>query len=433
MMEDVFERRTKDMVDSCKLVTKTAHLPTFAVDDDGFPLPGPVVKYYRTQMTYLGTNGEQKHWTQADLAKQLQISVIQVRRMENNNQYLDSMDRRKTLATLLNIPPVLLGLASIGQLRNIMQNNTAAPKNTVNIVTHTKFDNNAEVQLYRDVLPIFKDTFEQYKLDALMLERWIGRMKHFLDHTGNKKDALQLLVQYHVLAGKVYSQDTFNQKRAMYHLNAATRVATLLDDTELKVFSHHHAGELYLVSKDLMLAKNELETALALSKHVNPQVKGRVLTFTALTYAMTRTDGSDAVYAQRLLGEAEKCALSPGDTTLMKFDTLQYLVDKADTQITLGLYAQAQRTLEETESCSDNGIRKNAYLQILQAECYIKQKRPEYEAAAGTLYQVLSENIRVKYYVDYVARLHILLARGSYGKAPDVVELGQMLRGRKVR
>src|SRR5581483_6454548 len=97
-----------------------AHLPQFEIGSDGYPLPGKVVKYYREQMTYVDREGREKHWTQADLARVLGLQETMVNLMEKHDKGLDSIERRRTLSTILRIPPVLLGLGSLDQIVEIV-------------------------------------------------------------------------------------------------------------------------------------------------------------------------------------------------------------------------------------------------------------------------------------------------------------------------
>jgi transcriptional regulator with XRE-family HTH domain len=64
-------------------------------------------------MKYRDRDGKEKHWTQTELAQRLGITEVMVNIMENQNKGLDSLERRRTLATILRIPPVLLGLGSL--------------------------------------------------------------------------------------------------------------------------------------------------------------------------------------------------------------------------------------------------------------------------------------------------------------------------------
>lgn len=72
---------------------------------DGYPCPEEVIWYYRKQKIVNGIP-----WTQADLAKALDISEKSAWSMENHNGGLNSFDRRAKLVNILNIPPVLLKL-----------------------------------------------------------------------------------------------------------------------------------------------------------------------------------------------------------------------------------------------------------------------------------------------------------------------------------
>lgn len=101
--------------------------------------PGRVVKWFRERMIYEDQQtGKRKHWTQDDLARMVGLTKVQVCNMENHNEGLDSIERRKTLATILKIPPVLLGLASLDEIVEIVtgqeQNAGKAKRTKVNIL-----------------------------------------------------------------------------------------------------------------------------------------------------------------------------------------------------------------------------------------------------------------------------------------------------------
>ncbi len=99
-------------VDIRELLTQ-AGLPQFEIEIDGSLIqvkqPGRVVKYYREQMIYTDREGKVRHWTQAELAQRLDLSEVQVCNMENHNQGLDSIERRRILITILRIPPCCWG------------------------------------------------------------------------------------------------------------------------------------------------------------------------------------------------------------------------------------------------------------------------------------------------------------------------------------
>ncbi|MGH2507450.1 MAG: hypothetical protein ACRDHZ_08625 [Ktedonobacteraceae bacterium] len=145
---------------------------------------------------------------------------------------------------------------------------------------------------------------------------------------------------------------------------------------------------------------------------------------------LTNSD-NDRSYARDLLDKAEKYILSNKDNTFIRFDAVPYLECKSETLVALKRYQLALECIDETDdytSTRPNIMRNVEYLKILRAECYIKQKKHEYEEALRILSQVLDTNKHIRYYVDYVTRLHKLIAASSYGNAPDVVDLGMTLR-----
>lgn len=403
-------------------------IPQFDSDQDGFPMTGQVVRYFRYRMSYTDKTGKVHSWTQAQLAKKLDVSERVIRDMEAHNKYMDSIDRRRLLSKLLNIPPALLGLATLDQLHNIISSNDTGANAKQQTTNRTRsISTNEEVQLYRDTLPVFKSSYDSSELQAATIETWIKRI------ASNKptNDVLEMLVAYHVLAGRLYTHDSAQWQKAMQHMNAAIQLAARVNSTELSTYAHHHKAEMFLIQKNLFQARDEIEHAVSLASNINnPQVAGRVFTYSALIHAMTGSTDADTLYVQKQLQRAEKCVGMQGDQTFMMFDKGQFLIDKADTLISLGLYPQAYTTLNDyvASSSADNKIRRKSYLQILQAELAIKQRKPEYELATDTLSSVLEENSGIQYYRDYVSRLLKLIRASNYGNAPDVVELMMQLR-----
>lgn len=403
-------------------------MPTFQLNEQGFPIPGKVIRYYRERMTYTDSDGNVRRWTQADLAKRLNVSEITVRLMETQSKYLTTIERRRAIAMLLNIPSALLGLASLEELQRIMQGDQAeqparsTPKSAV--------DPN-EIQLYKDALHVFKNEYDQGELAPQTVESWITRMHSTVEHIPGKsqKDILAVLAQYHIIAASTYYNDLQDWPKAVDHLNIAKQLASTLDHNELLAVACYHTGEMYLNQRKAQLARIELDHALSLSKHASPQVKGGVSTYVALSHALTCVDEADRQYVRQLLNEAEKYASGNLDSNaLIKFDSIQYLDNRADTLISLKRYSAALECIDEAEEYLYTRKRGIEYLKILRAECYIKQRNPEYEQATMLLAEILESNQHIQYYVNYVARLYKLVATSPYGKAPDVVDLGMALR-----
>lgn len=408
---------------------KQAGLPNFVLGANGFPLPGPVVRYYREHMLYTDTDGNTKHWTQIDLAQRLNLSERTIRLMESENKFLDSLEKRQTLATLLKIPPVLLGLASFEQLidaANLKQTTPSAP----HVALQKAGIGEEEVHLYRDALPVLTEAYDQNTLKSSIIEAWIERITKNVDSLDNKQKniVVELLIRYHILAGRFYSNCAMNWIKATNHFNTATQLTKIGGNPDLKALIYRYIGSMYLNQKNELLAENVFDRATMFAKDVSPHVMGHVLGYTALTHAMTGTSIADTTSVHKLLEQAETCALDTGNSDLIVYDTFTYLRDKADTLITLKEYKAARDALEDAEYYLSNKKNNASYLRILQSECYIKQKQPEYEEAVKLLSQVLEASSNVRYYVKYVARLHKLITTSPYGNSPDVADVGMRLR-----
>src|SRR5205823_4656326 len=94
--------------------------PAFAAGADGFPCPEQVIRHYRSQKR----KADGKAWTQRDLAQVLGKQELAIRDMELRGTGLNDISRRRFLAHLFDIPPILLGLVATPQ-QSITREQTA--------------------------------------------------------------------------------------------------------------------------------------------------------------------------------------------------------------------------------------------------------------------------------------------------------------------
>ena len=417
--------------DRLRSLLKRAGLPGLEIGDDGFPVPGLVIRYYRERMTYADNEGHIKHWTQADLAKRLHMSELSVRYMETRNTGLDSIERRRILATLLHIPPILLGLAAFDELEVMLHG-----ERSTSLISHGSTRKNVsddEIQLYKDALSVFRDAYDKRTLELPTIEAWITRIADSVAFVPEcqQTELLAMLCEYHMIAARRYFHDIQNWSVATTHLTTTKQMANFIKRDDLRTLAYYYTGEMYLEQGNVSVARDELDIAVTLSKSTTPQIKGRALTYSALVHAMTAADLADNIYIQQCLQKAENCITPNIDvTSRMTFDTMRYLEDKADTLIVLKQYGKAAEALEEAEDILIFKQNAREYLSILQAECSIKQKRPEYGRAIVLLNNVLERNREYPrlYHVNYANRLYKLLATSSYGNAPEVADLGLAIR-----
>lgn len=416
--------------DGFSKLLKKAGLPEFSMGEDGFPVPGQVIRCYREQMVYTDRCDKVRCWTQADLARRLNLSELSVRYMETRNTGLDSIERRRVLASLLKIPPALLGLSSLEDLPENFDKYIQAPTNVQN--SHGK--NVGNVQLYRDAFTVYSLQHNTYTAqDALLdIEQWITRIQADLSGVQSQQQAelSSILWNFHALSAKIYGEDLCQWKPAFEHLNASLEIATALNNCDLQASSLYRSGAVYVARKNLALAKSSIDGALSYMKKAQDHIKGAVCVDAALIYASTSTDMGGVTYAHRLLDQAELYISKPVNDGVMNFSVGKYHLIKARTLIALNRPGKALECLEDAQSdITPNERRRLAFLDIMWAECYTKMKRAEYDKAVNLLMEALitSKAIKSTFNITHISRLYKIVSESAYGNSPEIADLGMQL------
>lgn len=198
--------------------------------------PGLVIKAFRERMIYEDQlTGKLKHWTQQDLGNLLGLTKVQICNMENHNEGLDSIERRKALATILKIPPVLLGLASLDAIVDLAvgHDTVIAQKENIeqtNLGTDTIEQYQTMLKAYEVVYAkgLTYDKVYDIEKTAKLIVKNAKNAK-----TDIKGRVLRILWDYELLCASVYGSDLRNWHKAFEHLDNALEVATHLEDSEL--------------------------------------------------------------------------------------------------------------------------------------------------------------------------------------------------------
>jgi transcriptional regulator with XRE-family HTH domain len=399
-------------------------LPQFEMGSDGYPIPGRVVKHYREMMKYTDRRGRERHWTQKDLAEKLGISEIMVNLMEKHNQGLDSIERRRVLATILKIPPVLLGLDSLDHIVELATGQHA-PIQTAS-TNHPDYQNTYNVykKMYHDGLSymILRDIEAQAK----QLEDGIKN-----NHLDDKELSLHLLWQYEVLCAKIFSADVSDWAKTFEHIDNAKDIATYLDDRDLQAASLCYSAIFHFRQGRIGAAKMDIDGAATYAKGSLPQTRGIICSKSACIYAESDTSTSGIVLAQSMLDKAEKLTESREDRATISFGKDDFYLDKAYVLNRLNRHAKSLEMLEDAERyVQAAGKRHSVFLEIKKAQCYIEQKKPEYEQAIWMLLNAVetSKEIKVARNMEQVNKLYEKLAASSYAKSPDVADLGMQIQ-----
>lgn len=402
-------------------------LPDFRREKHGFPYPGPVVRYYRLKMKYTDGDGKKKHWTQSELGKLLDLSEASVRMMETQSKFLDSIERRRLLADILKIPPILLGLGSFAELEQLLSKKPDALSTSIS--TKSPVITTETANLYKDAFQIYSTSHSAGSIgdSTKDIETWITRIEGDIPRSGKLQAELsQTLWGFHYLLAKVYGNDLEKYPPSFSHLNSAMTLANALGNSDMKASTMYLSAEIHFAEQSIALAKSDMVAAVDYAKGASSGVKAGVYTYAALAFALTRSDLSDAVYTEKLLEQAGNHAHSKMDVPFLRMDYGKFLMDSADVLISLGRYGKALEYLDRAEEYIDpSRPRRYAQTQILRAESTIKSKRPDYEYAVSLLMEALriGQSVHSSYTIGYVRRLYRLLADSNFYSNPQLAQL----------
>src|SRR5216683_5160895 len=409
-----------------------AGLPQFELGQDGYPLPGKVVKYYREQMKYRERDGKEKRWTQTELAQRLDLSEVQVCNMENHNQGLDSLERRRTLITILRIPPVLLGLGSLDLIVEIAAGKDAIiPKQAS---TKRAKVNKDTIKLYQNTLSIYDTLYDKGLSYASMhdMDKWITRVERDVKYINieDKNALLRVLWDYEILCAKIYGSDLQNWNKTFEHVDNAREIATVLDNRDLQAASLYTSSIYHFRQGRLGLAKMDIDGALMYTKGGLSQIIGNIYSHNACVHA-DDTSLSGIKLVQDSFDKAEKYTDVKSELGTIYFGKDEYLLDRAYTLVDLERPAKALELIEDAERYIDlSRKRQLVFMDVLRAKCYINLKKPEYEQAVQLLGEAIedSKELRVARNIDHIQKIYRKLLASPYGNSPDVTDLGLMLR-----
>jgi len=410
-----------------------AHLPQFEIGSDGYPLPGKVVKYYREQMTYVDREGREKHWTQADLARVLGLQETMVNLMEKHDKGLDSIERRRTLSTILRIPPVLLGLGSLDQIVEIVtgqEQNANKPIRT-NITIY-------DIKKYQDTFKVYDFLFAEgltYR-NMAAIEHAIKRIRTDLACTSieSRRDLLKVLYDFELLCAKIYGSDFTNWRKTFEHIDNAVEIATLLDDRDLQAVSLYYSSEYHYRQGKLGLARVNIDGALLYSKGALPQTRAAIYAQDAML-RISDTSSSQILISEKMYEGSERLSVIKTDNKSLKFGKGSFFIYRAYALIEMNRPVKALEYLDDAErSINPSKKRLLLYLETERARCYIQKKKPEYEQATIVLKRAIatSRNIYVGQNIRRIEKLYLKLKGSSYGNSPDIVELGQEIQELKL-
>lgn len=294
----------------------------FTRQEDGWPHAGEVIREYRrlrnvSAETLASRYGEElaKHFGKGAGTK---ITARWILKMEQKNQIPTDIGRRRILANLLDIPPFLLGLASLeGAIpRQIVQARVPS------LLASASFD----LEWYsKDARMLWQLHYAQTAQDALpdLLDRIHSLVPIQRDAKGSLgKHLSELLNSYYRLAATIL-RDRGNFEKAYFFANESVSVAkgigTDLYASQIVAASQYTRGVVNFAwgvfgdrvkqgyigfqKEKVQEALFDFEMAL---KYASPQMKGIIYSEMARAKALVASSPTDITIALTLLENAER-------------------------------------------------------------------------------------------------------------------------------
>ncbi len=399
--------------------------PAFDTSPDGFPCPGQVVRHFR--QTKLKADG--KPWTQRDLAQVLDKQELAIRDMELRDIGLNDISRRRFLAHLFDIPPLLLGLATIPQQCsvNIQPTSTFAPK-VESTLEHVGLEEvrNKLTRFWtknacapQDVLitiePLMKRLYEQYPT--------IPSHEHL--------EIVTNLCELHIHAANIL-RDRGKFRKSLEHLNKTKDLNTLLKDDELQADMLYRRGGVYMEKGEVSLALDDYHDAEHVLTNVSPPLQAAVLLETALSEARVATSQQQRMAALKKLDRAghiirvEHTEAGRERRPYLNVDIERYHLDRSATLIAVGVPKEAQEELNLLSPSNLTG-RRLVYHMILQAQACFCLKEYAQAAILAEESLPLVRTMRSRVNWERIKVIHRQLQQTPFRNNPEVGRLGYQL------
>lgn len=326
----------------------------FRKQEDGFPNAGEVLRYYR----------EKNHLTRPQLARQLNVTVRRIQNMEHDNQVFESITRRRALATLLGIPPALLGLASLDTVLRPMES-TSAPAMAHNVVAPA-IDTTTATQ-YAEHLQLSWNVYYTGSIQRTVpaIQQKIGTLTTLIPQArGGVQDQLieSACGYYDILARVGADQD--DPTSAVMYLNAALDL-TSPQNVELLSRLLYKRGMVQYEYGEYGAARTSLEEAESLAKKLRPEgaaLAGSIILQKALVLSRTAKDYTDTKTSLQLFERAGSIARMSPVYEGVRLDEGRFLCAYADGLISLGRLQEAEDILDEATEKTNSAFTKRLAL-----------------------------------------------------------------------
>ncbi len=388
------------------------------------------------------------------------VSERWILKMELNNQVPVDMNKRKTLAQLFRIPPMLFGLAVLEDFTLVPQlqaiKATGQTKLVKVAVDTTRYQQNGHTIWMLHDTSNAQSALAQLYMDIQDLENLEHQTKGDL-----RLHIQELLFSNQILATHVVrDQRQFN--KAYYHSNEAVRIAKSMNDSDLTATSLFTRGWTRLewglfgtvTENTFRVEQSKIEDAISdfekaketvAAEELHPQLLALISVFWSRAQivlnvergkkpgvsAIVEVDNVADLVGSQNIDDPHNRVLMTGTRT--GFHKGGYLDNRAAIFNAAGLPALAMKELNALESIMDVAYRRDytrqhAYLDILRAKTLIGLRDYSEAAKSATRALLASKDINSVTNTAIIRDIYGHLLLSNYKKSVDVRELGDILQ-----
>jgi len=429
----------------------------FTMQEDGWPNAGEVVRHYRKQRD-LSAEEVAQRYTQATGKP---IAATWVLDMESKNKVPTDMTRRRALADILKIPPVLLGLASLEQVVLQPEGQAQSASAIPGVLTRAPLVEADVIRYEQNIRLLWHIHHTSSAHSALQdVTTAIGELEQLRQQvSGSLLARIEFLLYCHYRLAAETSRDQGRYKNGYNYASQAIKVAKELQKREWLAPALYVRGHICLVwgmlgekttqgivtldYTKVLLAINDLEAALASA--TRPQLQGLIkseLSRAQVFFAVRQGKVVHANFvtlatnhiktAQGFIGRGSR--EDPYIQWLLSGELMSdgdYLLNKAITYNLIGWSEQAEEILDDEleQAIPRNQTRQNAWMQIVRAQVGLKQRDFFTATSMATSAFLACRDIHSVENLAIINDLHTQLVKvnSSDVNKQGVYDLGEML------
>jgi len=429
----------------------------------GWPDFGQVLRYFRRKAN-MSPKELREIYGRSTTSDRSPLSDRQLRRMENENQVPVDIDKRKLIARLLKIPPMLFGLAVLESVTlkphpEAAGSSIATGQSTLRkvIVDTTKYESNIRTFLNLHYTSQAQSVFSEMNADILDLESLESQTRGDLQY-----HIRELLLSYHLLVAKVVL-DRREFSLSHYYANQAVRVAKATKDTDLIATALYTRAGTYLwwgmfgtlakgvfqvqtdkINKAIRDFEDAKKAAENTGKCIHPQLAGFINMALSRAYIVRSLDRGEKVPALTItmLDNAEEHIGRQSIDDLytrhlvtgsgVSFMREYYHNDRAVAFNSAKMTVSALKELKTIGDLHEGTIgkdltRSQIWLDIVAANTFMGLEQFEESAQRAKRVLFASRDIKSLTSLTNLVDIHGRLRRSPYKNEASVKELGDMI------